>query len=659
MSKTFKRIILFTSLLLLLVGFNLILVHSENEDGNLINKSVLVLCSYNSQSLWESDIIRGLNETIENKINLKIEYLDSSSNDTDEFLESYMDFLNVKYKNKKIDCVLAIDDEALMLAKNLIFDENSFMYHKDLIFAGVNDYIPLTSEEQKYIKGIFEYQDNSDLIDIILKASSKVDTIYLLLDNNIYCDTLERNINTISNTAERNLNIVTLRSEIFDELKSSIKDINPKTSAVILSGVYFDNASDNLVKPDVLIKEIKTLTKAPIYTTLNPYILNGAIGGLVNDGYKLGKIVSKFLMDTLNKSQDLHLTISFNNSFSKLVFNYNELMKYNINPKIFPTDTEFINKGPFDLLVSKTLKNIIYAAILIFILLLIYMFISNLKDKKIAAEKDKLLNESLERDKIRTDFVLTMSHELRTPLNIITNSTSLLNLKVVNNDIDPKFFTSQLSMISKNSNRLLRLINNLIDVSKIQLGHMDSTFKNENIVEVIEDTTLCVVDLANSHDINVVFDTDEEEIITSIDRGKIERIMLNLLSNSIKFTNSGGEIFVKVEKIDENIVITVKDNGIGMSDTLQNHLFEKFSKEKSYNSLERAYEGSGLGLYIVKGLVNLHHGTIKVVSQVNVGTTFIITIPQVIIDTKGDSGSLSWAPIDYVTKIELSDIDKE
>lgn len=657
MSKTFKHIILFTTVLLLLISFNIDVIHSDNEDGNLINKSVLVLCSYNSKNLWEFTVLKGLNEGIDNKIDLKIEYLDSASTDTDEIVNTYVDFLNAKYKNKKIDCVLALDDEALTLAKELVFDESSFMYHKDLIFAGVNNYVPLTVEEQKYIKGIFEYHDNSDLIDIILKSSSKIDTIYLLLDNSIYCNTLKANIDNISNTTERKFNIVTLKSDNFDDIKPIIKNINSKNSAIILAGVYFNNNSDKPIKSDILIKNIKSLTKAPIYTTLSSYALNGAIGGMVNDGYKLGKIVSNYLIDTINKKDDTPLTISFNNSFSRLVFNYDELMNYNINPAILPSDAEFINKGPFDLLIPKVLKNIIFATIFLFILLLIYMFISNLKKNKAAVEKDKLLNESLERDKIRTDFVLTMSHELRTPLNIITNSTSLLKLKVLNDDIDSKFFTSQLSMISKNSNRLLRLINNLIDVSKIELGHMDSTFKNENIVEVIEDTTLSVVDLANSHHINIVFDTDEEEIITSIDRVKIERVMLNLLSNSIKFTNSGGEIFVKVEKIEKNIVITVKDNGIGMSETLQQHLFEKFSKEKSYNSLERAYEGSGLGLYIVKSLVNLHNGTIDVYSQVNVGTTFIITIPQVIIDDKGDVGVLPWAPIDYVTRIELSDID--
>ena len=100
----------------------------------------------------------------------------------------------------------------------------------------------------------------------------------------------------------------------------------------------------------------------------------------------------------------------------------------------------------------------------------------------------------------------------------------------------------------KNSNRLRRYINNLIDVSKLEMGYMDANFTNENIVEVVEDITLTIVDLAKEYHLNVIFDTEEEEIITAIDKLKIERVILNLLSNAIKFTNDGGNIMVLVKR---------------------------------------------------------------------------------------------------------------
>ncbi len=171
---------------------------------------------------------------------------------------------------------------------------------------------------------------------------------------------------------------------------------------------------------------------------------------------------------------------------------------------------------------------------------------------------------------------------------------------------------------------------------------------------------MSVVDLANSYNIEIIFDTEEEEIITAIDRSKIERIMLNLLSNSIKFTNDGGHIYVNLKKEGNDIIIEVKDDGIGMSSETKDHLFEKFKKAKHYPSLEREHEGSGLGLFIVKGLVGIHNGSINVESEINKGTKFIIKIPQGFVDKENSNQNLMNIPLDYTSKIELSDIyDKD
>ncbi|MDU2199395.1 MAG: HAMP domain-containing sensor histidine kinase, partial [Peptostreptococcaceae bacterium] len=271
-------------------------------------------------------------------------------------------------------------------------------------------------------------------------------------------------------------------------------------------------------------------------------------------------------------------------------------------------------------------------------------------DKKNALKYKLLLRKSIEKDEIKTDFIITMSHELRTPLNIIINANKLLNLRVYSDKYEREFFQKQINLINKNSNRLLRLINNLIDVSNIETGYVDATFKNENIVDVVEDVTMSVVDLANSYNIEIIFDTEEEEIITAIDRSKIERIMLNLLSNSIKFTNDGGHIYVNLKKEGNDIIIEVKDDGIGMSSETKDHLFEKFKKAKHYPSLEREHEGSGLGLFIVKGLVGIHNGSINVESEINKGTKFIIKIPQGFVDKENSNQNLMNIPLDYTSK---------
>ena len=271
----------------------------------------------------------------------------------------------------------------------------------------------------------------------------------------------------------------------------------------------------------------------------------------------------------------------------------------------------------------------------------------------------KDIKESVEREKIKTDFIFTISHELRTPLNIITNSSKLIKSKINKNEYEKELFLEQINLIEKNSNRLLRLANNLIDVSKIESGFLDVSFKNQNIVEVVEDTVMSAIDVSKSYGIELIFDTEEEEIITAIDINQIEKIILNLISNSIKFTDYGGHIYVSIEKDEEYILIKVKDDGIGMSDELINHMFEKFRKAKLYPSLERATEGSGLGLYIVKGLVEKHNGTIDIKSEINKGTTVIIKLPQSFVDKENSTQNLMNIPLEYTSKIELSDIYKE
>lgn len=639
--------------ILLLVLFIIITLFNINSYSEVNKKKVLILASYNVENEWEDSIIKGVKNNL-NDILIKVEFLDSTSANSDIYNESFMKVLNIKYQDEDIDYILTIDDEALNFAKQNLFNEESFMYKKQIVFVGANSYISLSEEESEYIKGLLEYQDNLFLLDTILNLNKDVDNIYLLLDNSIYCETLKENVKDLVNFTSREFNIYIIEDYSYEGFKNKISNIG-NSSAIILCGVYKDTDDGNFMNEEEIIKNIKQYTNAPIYTTLEKYVRAGALGGIINDGEKLGEISAIFLKKILNEDGEDIVMPSYN-AFNIPMFNYKALRYYKINPLLLPQNSVIINKGKFDLLVPRYLEILIWLGIIIviiFILTAIYIHFSN--QKKLLKEKE-LLRESIERDEIKTDFIITMSHELRTPLNIIINANKLLRLKVYSDNYDSDFFRKQISLINKNSNRLLRLINNLIDVSKIESGYVDATFKNENIVDVIEDATMSVVDLAKSYNIEITFDTQEEEIITAIDRNKIERIMLNLLSNSIKFTNSGGHIYVNISKFDKNIVIEIKDNGIGMSDELQSHLFEKFRRAMLYPSLERANEGSGLGLFIVQGLVKIHKGTIKVESKLNEGTKFTITIPQVFVDKENSSYNLMNVPLGYSSKIELSDI---
>lgn len=271
-------------------------------------------------------------------------------------------------------------------------------------------------------------------------------------------------------------------------------------------------------------------------------------------------------------------------------------------------------------------------------------------------KEDKLnLNKMQKIDKLRTDFFTNISHELRTPLNIILSALQLMksfnNLKC-NEEKSFKYFKS----IKQNSLRLLKLINNLIDITKIDSGYFQIHTGNYNIVSIVEDITLSVAQYVENKSITLTFDTNTEEKFMACDPDKIERIMLNLISNAIKFTNSGGHIFINMFDENDYIVICVEDNGIGIPENDLDIIFERF-RQASRPSSEN-YVGSGIGLSLVKSLVEMHGGEISVKSTYGKGTKFTIKLPVTINDTAAtprENTNFNKSNIEKVS-IEFSDI---
>lgn len=246
-------------------------------------------------------------------------------------------------------------------------------------------------------------------------------------------------------------------------------------------------------------------------------------------------------------------------------------------------------------------------------------------------ENKKTLNKMLEYDKMKTEFISNISHELKTPLNIILSALQLLDQISSKSDpgkVDAAYerkMKKYMKIMKQNCYRQLRLVNNLIDLSKIEANFLELHFKNCNIVKLIEDITLSISDYINNKGIKLIFDTDCEELITACDPDRFENIILNLLSNAVKFTNTGGTIQVAIRNRNETVAIHVKDSGIGIPKDKLESIFERFRQVDM--TLTRNYEGSGIGLSLVKSLVEKHGGNIRVNSEVGKGSEFIVELP--------------------------------
>ncbi|WP_055276583.1 sensor histidine kinase [Clostridium disporicum] len=247
-------------------------------------------------------------------------------------------------------------------------------------------------------------------------------------------------------------------------------------------------------------------------------------------------------------------------------------------------------------------------------------------------QKVKKYEEAFHAELIKNELFTNMSHEFKTPLNIIFSAVQLIGHGIKSNQIvnvDNFNLEKYINSIKQNSYRLLRLVTNIIDVSEFDMGYYNLNMTNCNIVYLVEDMVASIVDYVEGKNIEITFDTEVEEVMLACDQEKIERIVLNLISNAIKYTSKDK---TKVGKIDVNlsidngyVLISIKDNGIGISQEEIGIIFNRFKRIN--NKLNRMTEGSGIGLALVKSLVEMHEGEIKVNSEIGQGTQFTFSIP--------------------------------
>ena len=228
--------------------------------------------------------------------------------------------------------------------------------------------------------------------------------------------------------------------------------------------------------------------------------------------------------------------------------------------------------------------------------------------------------------KLQGEFLVNVSHELKTPLNVIFATAQLFNMYCNSGSLDEKkdSMLKYIDSIKQNSYRLSKIINNIVDLSKIEAGFFKLNLSNNNIVEVVEEIVMSVTNLTESKGLNIIFDTNVEEKNIACDTEKIERIVLNLISNAIKFSDIGDEIVVEVKDKNEFVEISVRDNGIGIEEKNLDMIFDRFKQVDK--SLSRNTEGTGIGLSLVKSIVELHGGTIYVESEYGIGSKFTVRL---------------------------------
>lgn len=232
------------------------------------------------------------------------------------------------------------------------------------------------------------------------------------------------------------------------------------------------------------------------------------------------------------------------------------------------------------------------------------------------------VTDAVNMEKSRSDFISTVSHELKTPMVMLSGYSEALLDEVVT---DPAEVREMISIIKDESDRMNHMVNELLQVSQLELGKLSLNIREYNIYDLLQQVATTFSREFETHDLNVEINSDKT-LIAMFDYDKMVQVLVNLVDNAIRYTREGDAIRFNVEVEDDDVVIVVSDTGAGISEEHQKHLFERFYKVDEART--RGKHGTGLGLYIVSQIIKQHHGTIEVESELGVGTSFIIRLPK-------------------------------
>ena len=613
------------------------------------DKKVLFITANSYYTSKSDNKISGVKDGLEDNVDLHITYFNEVLTEEGKEKEYYYNDIRSMTEKYNYDAIITGDSFTLEFA---LRHRDDIFKSIPIVFFGVfSDNIIEKALSYEDVVGLKQVYSISSTIDLILKYHPHVDNIVLINDSEEIGDIKKFKEEVVKKYDNISFETIFTNEITQDELKDKLSHYDRKDAIITMNPNEFANYNwlNNREVNEIICNSIKNV---PLYNLVRDGIGYGSIGGKVISAYNQGKKAGEIASDIIN-GKEVNKLYNSDEEANQYVFDYIQLLKYGIRTRNLPKGSSIVN-SPVD--VIKLYKEV-FIFIFLFIIFLITTIICMIRylryKKKHEESLQKAIKESEEINKLKNYFIVNMNHELKTPITVINSVMQLTKhkRKLNNNYI---ISLKHIKLVEENCQRLLRLVNNIIDLEKIDSNCSYLYFKNVNIVEIIEDTVLSVVPFAQSKNVEIVFDTNQEEIIMAVDKTKIERIVLNLLSNAIKYSKEAGFVDVKINTNFKVMTLIVEDDGIGIDEKYLDTIFDRFVQINS--SFNRQSEGSGIGLSIVKSFVECHNGTIKVESTLHKGTKFTIDIPINIIDEDNMENNPEIIDMSSNIKQELADI---
>ena len=596
-------------------------------------KNVLLINSYYQGYPWTDSLTSGIVKEIRMhpEITLNIEYLNSKQFGRSTF-EITKQYFQGKYASLHFDGILVTDNDALDFA--LKYDQDLFP-NTPVVFAGISNPEEYQLENSEYY-GIIEAANTDSIFYLIRKVLPETKKILVLADHtttgNIYRKEFKKLESKINNLQIEFPDIV--------DVDSIYKLIQFKTNCDAIYNVGINQGDDGLtIDNELLTEKAGQLTKVPLFSNDPRYVGKGVLGGLYQSGKKHGAEAAKLLIRRMNFPDEQSIA-HINNTPLDCFFDQGFMDKFGISSDKLPKGTlifdhpNSINKKFLFVLLTGM-------AFLTFIVVLLLYIVRKTKkaEKKISLQYKKIHDQKKEletvninlleakkkaeeSDNLKSAFLANVSHEIRTPLNSIVGFSSLLG----DPDIDEKTRNRYIEVIESNTESLLVLIDEILDLSRIEARQMTLNKQKFSMDELISE----LYQTFDHQNFNLQIEffigqlIDGKSLFISSDRVRVKQIFTNLLSNAFKFTDKG---FIEMGYFlseSKEVVFYVKDSGIGINKEHHQAIFNRFRKLNENTS--RIYRGTGLGLAITQKLVELMGGKIWIESEPGKGSTFFFTL---------------------------------
>ncbi len=602
--------LLYTALLFCLVMTQTALA---NQSTN-----VLIIHSYSQEYDWtkrqHQGFVSALSQDPLNTPIFSTEYLDTKRVTYDNnYAQTFDNILAQKYQHYQPDLIYVSDDNAMQFALTYLQKR----YPKTpLFFSGVNDFALLNRIDKNTSTGTFEKKDIATNLSLVKQLSLSNKVVMLLGDNSSTDKAIAQEAQSIL------LQYKDIHSTInaFEQLNDAIEAVKQQTNALVILttiGGWKDNKGQ--IMP--IHQAINQLTKlnVPILAMEDGYIVDGVIGGHVTSGFSqgnhTGKMAHAYLTGTSIQQMPPILT-----SPNELILDVQALtMQHIALPDTLAQNAQLLNpKQSF----YQREKSLIIGSIYTLVVLLLAGGILALR---ILSNKNKALQQAQQQteaaSQAKSEFLGSMSHELRTPLNAILGFAQLINLEASD---QPEINDFSLE-IERAGNHLLSLVNDLIDLSRIESGRLDIVVEPVLLSQLERDCLALVAPLAEKFHVQIIEQPSVEAITILADAVRLRQVIINFLSNGIKYNKALGSVSLQILRLENNIVrIQVVDTGVGIPLDKQNRIFSAFDRLGAECG---TIEGSGIGLVITKQLIEAMNGSIGFSSEAHKGSRFWVDFP--------------------------------